>query len=464
MKKVLVFFVAAMFMSLTALVFPMENTSRQTTDAAAKSQIVSKLNGLLSERQSCLESQAQAAPTAESSRNLKGGKSVGFNSNDNALTVDEAVLLATAEMNEGVRQENFFTPKNTFLVTDFSAQPYIFISFAPYGSAVMSLLNYETVEINFFDKQDYSVFEGLGALKYIPTAGLYSFDGERYENALNNYSFRQDQTQELEAASQEYTDYLEENYEESVGQKIALLSKGGGGSGQQSWDVDITNQEITADVEVPHAWFFKYNRWQFSYMNRGSDGICEYIAFLMLAEYQDFFGCAGYFSDSEITKYVTTRQGSDFASAIPNVADTFCEDLYEGNSKKETLDIGDLNDLLKSFMSGKSVSYDHAAAYWMFGNPKDVINKGRPDMMCGMLPNTWDGKSVAHNIIAYGYFTKGTYKNKYLTHYGWDGKTQCIVSRPFLSGYDWSIINKSPHSHRYIFNVNGDLKCGCESN
>lgn len=269
----------------------------------------------------------------------------------------------------------------------------------------------------------------------------------------------------MEAASQEYTDYLEENYEESVGQKITLLSKGGGGSsGRQSWNVDITNQEITADVEVPHAWFFKYNSWQFSYMSLGSDGICEYIAFLLLAEYQDFFGCAGYFSDAELNTYVTSPQASDFASAIPIVSDSFCKDLYEGNSKKETLDIGDLNDLLKSFMSGKSVSYDHAAAYWMFGNPKDVIKKGRPDMMCGMMPNPYGGKDIAHNIIAYGYFTKGTYKNKYLTHYGWNTDSQCIVSRPFMSGYDWSIINKSPHRHRYIFNVNGDLKCGCESN
>lgn len=94
---------------------------------------------------------------------------------------------------------------------------------------------------------------------------------------------------------------------------------------------------------------------------------------------------------------------------------------------------------------------------------KDVIgNKKRPDMICGYLPDTGDRGTIPHNIVAYGYFTSGTYNGKYLTHYGWDNHTQCIVDRPFLSGYDWSIINESSHQHRYIFNVNGEMRCGCE--
>lgn len=40
----------------------------------------------------------------------------------------------------------------------------------------------------------------------------------------------------------------------------------------------------------------------------------------------------------------------------------------------------------------------------------------------------------------------------------------CSLARPFLNGYDWSIICKEPnHIHRKIFSIDGELKCGCES-
>ena len=184
---------------------------------------------------------------------------------------------------------------------------------------------------------------------------------------------------------------------------------------------------------------------------------------LLMASYHDFFSCAGYFSDEEISKYVYTMRGTTFEEAIPVLDDIWCLDLYR-NFGRDSLTAGDLNDLLKSFMSGKSVNYDRTSAYWLFGNPKDVIgNKKRPDMLCGYLPNPEKDGTMAHNVVAYGYFTSGTYNGQYLTHYGWNERSLCIIDREFFkTGYDWSIINKSAHVHRYIFNVNGELKCGCE--
>ena len=61
-----------------------------------------------------------------------------------------------------------------------------------------------------------------------------------------------------------------------------------------------------------------------------------------------------------------------------------------------------------------------------------------------------------------GYFTKGTNKDKFLTHYGWDNCTQCIVSRKvFSTGYTWVLKDKTENpEERYIFDINGELNSG----
>lgn len=379
------------------------------------------------------------------------------------LSKDETTYLAVAEMNSAASATNFYSVKQSFLVTDFSKNEYLFTTFSPYGSSVISMFNYTTVEVNYFDTDDYSGISETDNLKYIPGTGLYQLNGNTYENVISDRHFPVKNAQVAEESSSIYIDYMGSQYNSSLKQKITLLNNGGGGGGNKDWDVSVTDNVITADIEVPHSWFFKYNTSQFSYKNGGSNGICEYIAFLMMMSYNDFFCSAGYFSDDQISTYVSTVSSKSFESSIPIIDDNWCKDLFTNNNSKETLTADDLNALSDNFLSGKGVSYRNVWAYWTFGNPKDVIQNGkRPDMLSGKFPDTGNRGEVAHNIVAYGVFTSGTYKNKYLTHYGWDAKTQCIVDRPFLSAYDWSVVNNSSHVHRYIFNVNGEMKCGCE--
>ncbi len=266
--------------------------------------------------------------------------------------------------------------------------------------------------------------------------------------------------------------------QETASSRLALLTEskivnnesGGneesGGDDKSDWVIDADKKEITADVEIPYSWFFKYNKYQFSYSNGGSNGICEYVAFLMMMSYYDFFISKGYFSDEEINAYVSTIRGKDFKEAIPDISDDFVKDLFVKNGEKETLNLSDMGSLFKLFMNGKtSVNAKSISAYWLFGNPKDVIKKGRPDMLCGIFPDVGDRGDIAHNIVAYGYFNKGEFKDKFLTHYGWDYDTQCIVDRGvFRTGYDWSIQdNTTDKQDRYIFDVNGTLQCGRNS-
>lgn len=287
-----------------------------------------------------------------------------------------------------------------------------------------------------------------------------------YKNVFNAHAFTQEQVGMVQETSSKYFQYMEETFNSSLFQKINVLSDGGGGgSSDKDWVVDVTKKIVNADVEVPYSWFFKHNKTNFSYHIGGSHGICEYVAFLLMVEYNDFFVTKGFFSEDQVKKYISTVNGSDFESAIPNVSDAFVYDLFL-DFKRESLNTGDLNDLLDDFMEGKDISYSSDSAYWLFGNPRDVIgNKGRPDMLCGELPDTGNRGDIAHNVVAYGYFTSGDYDGKYLTHYGWDDVTQCIIDRPFLTGYDWSIICKeTEHVHREIFMVDGELRCGCEHN
>ena len=83
-------------------------------------------------------------------------------------------------------------------------------------------------------------------------------------------------------------------------------------------------------------------------------------------------------------------------------------------------------------------------------------------MICGLLPKLTDtGEEDWHNIIAYGYFSSGTYEGKYLTHYGWNNRSQVIISLPFYMLYDWSLRDNTENpERRYIFNIYNTMRCG----
>lgn len=361
-------------------------------------------------------------------------------------------------------------------VRDLNGDEFLYVNYKPFGYSVIDLTSYTTIEMNPFSTRKNEIKSNE---IYYPVIGIVkeSKDGKEYVDSRGGKYEKEMFKKSMNAFSSSLFNNLNSRKQETINSRIALLNnptvanndKGNGGdSGNNNfdWVIDINKKEIKADVEVPYSWFFKYNKNQFAYSNGGSNGICEYIAFLLMMSYNDFFVSKGYFSDEEISKYVTTNRGSSFKNAIPNVSDSFATDLFDKNDNKETLNIGALNSLFNLFMKDKtSVSAKTVSAYWVFGNPKDVINKGRPDMLCGYFPDIGDRGDIGHNIVAYGYFNEGEFNGKYLTHYGWDNDTQCIVDRGiFSTGYDWSIEDSTKNKNkRYIFDVNGSLRCGSES-
>jgi hypothetical protein len=387
------------------------------------------------------------------------------------LSKEEIATLALNEINQ-YSNNLYYSISNYYVTKDLLGNSFLYVNFNPFGYSVISMDSYETIEIDpFYDNSTKINNNDI----YYPTLGVFKSNGNSLKNRKSGKRITGKKSlEELKTFSKKMKSSLDQQQKETINKKIEFLKsfkranmffENSPGNERKNWDIDIDSQTITATYEVPHSWFFKHNKYEFSYHDGGENGICEYIAYLLLAEYNDFFVAKGYFSEKEISKYVTTRQGINYINSIPNISDSFAYDLYIQNGKKESLNTGDLNSLSDMFLKGKNISYENVHQYWLFGNPINVIKSGRPDMLCGYFPDTGDRGNIGHNIVAYGYFDSGAYKGKYLTHYGWDNHTQCIVDRSvFRSGYDWSLRDKTTNPEkRYIFNINGSMNYGKDS-
>ena len=345
-----------------------------------------------------------------------------------------------------------YKTKEYRIVRDFDDNNYLFVTFYPFGSSVMHIDTLETIEVNPFSEFDDLQYYNY----YYPVIGLLKKINNFYYSVNKNNFLSENTTDLLKSKSKSLRTTLQSNYNNSIQKKIKLytdcLSLTNSSNNN---DVQISNGIVKAHVEVPYSWFFKYNTTRFSYSNGGSNGICEYVAFLLMIEYNDFFKAKGYFSDEEISKYVVMANSSSYQYAIPVVKDEFVLDLFELNNNKESLTANDLDDLANLFMKDKKVTYILDHAYGPFGSPIDVIRKGFPDMLCGVFSDL-NGGLIPHNIVAYGAFVAGPYRDYYLTHYGWDNHSQVITIKNVLTGYDWSIQDTTTNpEERLIFMING---------
>lgn len=379
--------------------------------------------------------------------------------------------LQEIESNEICSNNSFYKTSNYFEIKDFYDNEYILTSFEPMGYSVISKINLETVEFVFDSTFDFNILLNQNEIRYIPTVGFFIKEDDLYKNIFDNqkYDFKVSSNSEIKN-NLESTYTLEINKKKTLinsyikGKKIRKSS-----SNSSDWIININEKVINADYEVPYSWFFKYFKNNFGYTSTTKDGkskgLCEYIALVLLLSYYDFFYHAGYFSNTEFSKYIdTSKIGTEKKDSFPKISALLVKDLYNKYQYVD-LNISDLNNVANGFLKNKNINYSLESAYWYFGNPEDVIrNKNRPDMLSGSFPTGSSNEYANHNIIAYGYFSKGVNSGKFLTHYGWNNYTQCLVSRNvFRSWYDWSIVNKeTTHTHRYCFNINGNLKCGCK--
>lgn len=385
--------------------------------------------------------------------------------------------IAIEEINSVSSVKDYYKIKQSMYVKDFHNNSYVFTSFDPCGYSVISYYDLDTVEVVPFHKTE--ILDPNVDYRYVQNSGLMIREGDIYKSVLSNYAITVENVDEI---SRNDNPLLKQRRDLSKVNK-RIKRSGSIDPVPSNWRIDVTQQVIYADKEVDHAWFFKYNNNQFAYAEPRADknqywytsnpnapdkpgkGLCEYVSFLLIMEYHQYFSAHGYFSQIERLKYehpytyMTTR----FEDAIPRIDNTWVLDMWKRNNYRIDLTVGYVNSMYSDFMVGKSISSNKRYAVLGFGNPKNDIENNRPVMLCGALSNP-EGLA-AHNIVAYGYFTQGVYKDKFLTHYGWKGNySQCISSLPFFPTYYWSVENQNQHICGSDFYVNGVYRCGHESN
>lgn len=219
---------------------------------------------------------------------------------------------------------------------------------------------------------------------------------------------------------------------------------------------------INADVEVPYSWWFKKSIYKthFGYtdvadikrreaINYDEDdenqGLCHYVAAGMLLQYMEYFKSSGYFTEEQIKKYITIPRLDDKENreynlpAFPRINYHFVKDLWIEYGDKKIFTTGTkMAKIIRSFINKKNKndtpSYKVEPQLWGRIKPWEMIDDETPFMLYSTHLPCWDGESVGHSVVIYGYYYNNNRGGKYLCHYGWDNASQVIVSTQAL---DW---------------------------
>lgn len=226
------------------------------------------------------------------------------------------------------------------------------------------------------------------------------------------------------------------------------------------------------NVEVPYSWYFRKNYSGFPYNERGT---CGYVALTMLLAYNEFFKCAGYFSDEESQKWIEPAVSDVFGEAVPKIPEEFQYAMW-GQDIKGSFSIG-IDAAARSFLKGKNVKCNHYDALWKWSDARYPIMKGSPAILFGWNFPKLDGTRTGnHAITAYGFHESDIFGGElYFTcHYGWRPKKEWVGEHPYAEmvipqpglyeqGSVYSLLNESEHICKgYFKDDHGSaVRCGC---
>jgi hypothetical protein len=217
-------------------------------------------------------------------------------------------------------------------------------------------------------------------------------------------------------------------------------------------------QIVSADKEVLYSWYFKNNTYAFPYC--GTNGTrCGYIALSLMLFYNDAFKSHGYLTDYAAANYITKAVGT-YGTSVQYVTDAFYDDAF-GLNALGPCNASDIYNALTNYISFKGMSYDIYYYQNFLGNVADCIKDGCPALLFGSLP--YGTTNIDHIALVYGTYNDG----KLLCHYGINGLSQVIISKPgiFDSHGVVSLYNKSPHYHWGYFQTDAGVDyCSCGAN
>lgn len=359
---------------------------------------------------------------------------------------------------------NSYSLSRSKLLHDFNGNEYVLAEFSPFGYGIYNVANGDVVEAAPGEESPFSKTDG--DLYYLPWVGCYEKIREDYFDLSTGKAL----PDEALARLKEESDAFVERSLTSINEANIAKVDDGVAFGRMvpmrvaDGDHPIWNGEISADTEVPYSWYFKRCAVEFP---TNSSGYCGYVAGSMLLAYNEIFKSTGYFSAAEASNYISPFRGSWTGSwnssssqngplGVPDLSDSFPRTEWGQ-------DIGgsapnDIANAINSFMAGKSKDYDLYNYVSVFSNIYDPIKDGVPAAYFGNISMLNGGN---HVIVVYGKYNDG----RLLCHFGWEYKTQVMMSRLglFQEGGVLAVYNHSAHVHNkyFINNVDGHKYCGC---
>jgi|GEM_PF-4021885 len=242
-----------------------------------------------------------------------------------------------------------------------------------------------------------------------------------------------------------------------------------GGTIKPSTPYDV---ESGFDVEIPNSWYFRKN---YDGFPKNEKGTCGYVALTMLLAYNEFFKCAGYFSDEQSEKWITPAVSDVFGEEVPKIPTDFQYAMWGDNIS------GSISTTIKAaatiFLLSKKVNYWQYDALWKFADIRIPLSLGSPAILFGWnFPQLDDKRSGNHAVTVYGFHQSDLFFGEvYLTcHYGWPNydddfgdNAYARMVIPCLDMYEqgsvYSLINLSNHVCKgYFQDTNGStVRCGC---
>lgn len=365
------------------------------------------------QRDRSFNSQERFGKTSGFSKSLKANL---YKEDLTEIDISKIELFMLKQVRKYTKTSDYFV-KRSFVLYDFDDNPFVLTEFNQ-GHGVYSLAASDFTELSPFGKSPYeSVESGFDDLRYVFMNGYYyksPSSGSVFNIREPSKPLDENELSSLKSLStSSYNVLLEnKNYENmteilnSSFDEISLAltksspsdtSRSGGGTG--TGKNDPSQGIITADVEVPYSWYFKYNVSGFPW-NSGS--ICGYVAASLLLGYNEFFRSAGYFSQEQADTYISNGVGT-FGKAIPSISDAFPKGVWGGDIGSSTPST--IQGAIDSFLKDKGKKYDNYNYVSMFSNIYDPIKDGVPAIYFGNFETLVPHGN--HAVVAYGSFNDG---------------------------------------------------------
>lgn len=337
---------------------------------------------------------------------------------------------------------------------DFNKNDYVLVEFNPIGYLIYNVSNGDVVECSPTSYSPYLKTNSLN-LHYLPMVGYFSNISGRYTNLIDQKELSELEIKKYKEDSESYYSRAiltidENNVQRTlIGSKNSPIKSTRASSDATNFDYTIT---VTADTEVPYAWYFKKNLMSFA--QAGEDS-CGYIAIGLLMSYNEIFRCTGYFSTWQAQNYITPYRGYYFEEGVPDVANDY---IYKLTSNPGPASQYQLKQTIKNYLSDKPIAYTLKETTGLFTNIEKPIKDGFPAIYLGNLSD-FEGGTESHAVVVYGLYNTG----KLLCHYGWTGFSQVIMSQVglFSNSGALSIYDESVHVHNTYFILNNQTYCGC---